>query len=621
MPGSFFTKVTGFNRNIGTWVAGVFVVASLVLVVYAPALKTGFLMNDWMFLRDAATTPLPQFLVQSFDPRAQTYGYRPLHNIRILANYWLFGAHAEPYHFVQITFHIINCLLLMTIVWRISMRRQVTLLAGILFATFPTYYMAVLWLSDPVTIPFFLLTIIFWIEHLQHRLAWAYVAALVGCVLALMTKEINVVLPGILLLVDRAVIGKSTTYAELARRYAPFVVLLPLYLCIESIIQAHGVFIPVAGWGFGSHILVNLQDYLSALTFPWFAWFPVGRPELDLPHHAWMFISVAFLILAIIMMRSRIITFLLLSAIIPIVPVLGFGLEWFDTRYLYYSSMAVAVLLALFFSFSVSKLASSRWWILVVSLLIGTFLVVDGLAIAGYTAKWAEVNRQRRVPFRDIERAHSTFEKDSYIYLLESPSGPTFDLATMLLLRYGRNLSVERLENEPAHLADHKFSYVYYFTETGRPVEVRTGKDVETYSSRPLPVQFANSIRLESYDLPRSSIPADEALVLLFTWTTSAKLDKDYTVFVHLIDPAGRVAASQDAQPRGGNAPTSRWVPGSPVADAVVIPIPKDIPTGDGYRLELGLYYLPTMERVAILDEAGAYAADSLVIQPLKITQ
>jgi hypothetical protein len=460
-----------------------------------------------------------------------------------------------------------------------------------------------------------------WIVYLQDKMKWAYALTFVVCIMALMTKEINVVLPLILLLVDRAVVRNAATRAELARRYALFGAMLPPYLIVEYIIQTHGVFVGVAGWGLGSRVLLNLSRYLAALTFPWLAWFPFGQPDLGMPYEAWMFSWIAILILAILIKRSKKLGFLALAAVVPIVPVLGFSLEWFDTRYLYYPSMAIAVLLAILVDFTVGRPARTELPRLVGSLLIAVLVVINGSVIAGYTAGWVEVGRQRRVPFRDIERAHSTFDRDSYIYLLDSPGGTTFDLATMLTLRYGGNLSVERLESEPAHLRDHAHSFVYYFDETGRPIEVPADRYADTQLSRPLPLQFANSIRLESVELPRSSVRRGEALVLLFTWKAATKPDKDYTVFAHLVNRRGDFVFGQDSQPRGGSAPTSQWAPGQAVPDAMVIPIPNDVPAGDDYRLELGLYYLPTMEQVTIAPEPGLAAVDRLLIERIAVVQ
>ena len=50
-------------------------------------------------------------------------------------------------------------------------------------------------------------------------------------------------------------------------------------------------------------------------------------------------------------------------------------------------------------------------------------------------------------------------------------------------------------------------------------------------------------------------------------WQSAQLLHRDYTVFVQLLNPAGEIVGQYDGQPRNGQAPTSTWLVGEPIAD------------------------------------------------------
>ena len=76
-----------------------------------------------------------------------------------------------------------------------------------------------------------------------------------------------------------------------------------------------------------------------------------------------------------------------------------------------------------------------------------------------------------------------------------------------------------------------------------------------------------------------------------------------------------------DAEPQGGNVPTKSWQPDQLAISGAIIPIPRDIPNGDHYRLEVGWYYLPTMQRLMILNLQGQPTDDKVIIEPLSIRE
>jgi len=100
------------------------------------------------------------------------------------------------------------------------------------------------------------------------------------------------------------------------------------------------------------------------------------------------------------------------------------------------------------------------------------------------------------------------------------------------------------------------------------------------YAQTPQPdhvqlAQWGNMMKLLGYGLTKNN---DKLLVSLY-WQTIAPPDKDYTIFVQLLDKQHQVMAQQDKQPFNGLFPTSRWQVGDILVDQFELTIP---PLGEG---------------------------------------
>jgi len=114
---------------------------------------------------------------------------------------------------------------------------------------------------------------------------------------------------------------------------------------------------------------------------------------------------------------------------------------------------------------------------------------------------------------------------------------------------------------------------------------------------------FGEDVRLVGWS---SELREDELWVTL-AWRVEKEMDKDYTVYLHLIGEDGQVAAQIDRVPAAY--PTTDWVPGEIIIARYAIPRPEDLaPEAAGLRT--GFYYLPTLEplgEAAVLAVAGEF--------------
>ena len=136
--------------------------------------------------------------------------------------------------------------------------------------------------------------------------------------------------------------------------------------------------------------------------------------------------------------------------------------------------------------------------------------------------------------------------------------------------------------------------------------------------STPAPATFGQSIEFLGFDLPQLTFNAGEAVPLTLYWRATQPVDEDYTVFVHILDPAGNLIAQQDNPPMRGQLPTSLWVPGIIVQDDYQIVLPPDQPAGD-YTVQIGLYRLETGERLPPRSSSGEVKDRALRIVHIRL--
>lgn len=80
------------------------------------------------------------------------------------------------------------------------------------------------------------------------------------------------------------------------------------------------------------------------------------------------------------------------------------------------------------------------------------------------------------------------------------------------------------------------------------------------------------------------------------TWQALKQPNRDYTVFLRILDENGQEWGATDEKPQRGTLSTLNWVPGRVYSDTYTVQINLDGPN-EGYHMELGLYQTSTGER------------------------
>ena len=130
---------------------------------------------------------------------------------------------------------------------------------------------------------------------------------------------------------------------------------------------------------------------------------------------------------------------------------------------------------------------------------------------------------------------------------------------------------------------------------------------------------FVNNLALVSAHVtPRTyafSVNPDRNFELSFSWVALKKVDKNYMVFVHVLDADDRIAFQYDHVPfRDGNAaPTATWKPDALISETLREQIPDGISDGT-YRIAVG-WYLPGAPRVKTKQGADFVLLESISIR------
>jgi hypothetical protein len=125
----------------------------------------------------------------------------------------------------------------------------------------------------------------------------------------------------------------------------------------------------------------------------------------------------------------------------------------------------------------------------------------------------------------------------------------------------------------------------------------------------PLAIFGDNEIALLDAETIDTLRPGAEAGVSA-RWQALRPLDRDYTVFFHVIGPEGQVIGQHDTMPRDNTLPTSQWRPGQVVDDRYRAALKAGVPAGDSARYELGLYQWQTGQRLRTVTD------DKVVVTP-----
>lgn len=117
-------------------------------------------------------------------------------------------------------------------------------------------------------------------------------------------------------------------------------------------------------------------------------------------------------------------------------------------------------------------------------------------------------------------------------------------------------------------------------------------------------VEFGEELSLLGDSLIDQEVEPGEVVRLALYWEAKKGIEREYKVFIHLIDENGQLVAQRDSQPQGGSKPTSGWEAGEEIEDHYGVWLSEGVLPGE-YELVMGLYEPSSGQRLPIFDGEG----------------
>ncbi|MDY7041558.1 MAG: glycosyltransferase family 39 protein [Chloroflexota bacterium] len=134
-----------------------------------------------------------------------------------------------------------------------------------------------------------------------------------------------------------------------------------------------------------------------------------------------------------------------------------------------------------------------------------------------------------------------------------------------------------------------------------------------------LNVNFGERMQLLGYDLEANEVHPGEFLHFTLYWKCLDSMNRDWSVFLHLLDENELVIAQRDRYPGQGSLATPLLTPGQTFADRYVLPIPATAYSPSDATLEVGLFEVNTNERLPAISVGGELLGDHLRFEHIRI--
>lgn len=128
-----------------------------------------------------------------------------------------------------------------------------------------------------------------------------------------------------------------------------------------------------------------------------------------------------------------------------------------------------------------------------------------------------------------------------------------------------------------------------------------------------LPADLGHSLNFMGYTVNKAALRAGKQLTLTTYWQAIGPSPPFLTVFVHLLDASGRIAAQDDRQ----SVLADTLQPGDVFMQIHSLDLPLDLPPG-AYRLSIGLYSSQTGQRLPVY-QGQLVRGDRLMLQAITI--
>jgi hypothetical protein len=127
---------------------------------------------------------------------------------------------------------------------------------------------------------------------------------------------------------------------------------------------------------------------------------------------------------------------------------------------------------------------------------------------------------------------------------------------------------------------------------------------------------YAGAVALLAASVSTPTVQPDEYVQLEVDWRVEAPLERDWSLFVHLVTPDGVIVGQRDVYPGGGALATSDLAAGYSWRNPVAVAVPSGAYAPETLQIEVGWYDLATGERLTLPDGAETVNVGTVELQP-----
>jgi len=271
----------------------------LILVIIAACLASYFnvLFFDFVWDDNIFIVPNPYMKSFKFLPRFLSKDfwnigvlkwssgyYRPFLAASFMLDHKIWGINPFGYHLTNLIFHILSCILIFLIVELLINNRIIAFSSSLIFSLHPVHTEAVSFISGRVDVippALFLLSIFYFLKFAYNKRIIFYLFSLLSFSVSLLTKEMSVTLPLILICLDYFFLSKQdikNVFKNFLRYHLYFFIILALYFVVRSYFLGRLFIDTIYGINFpsGTHsfwrlftVIKILAIYLRLLFFPY----------------------------------------------------------------------------------------------------------------------------------------------------------------------------------------------------------------------------------------------------------------------------------------------------------------------------------------------------------------
>ncbi len=287
----------------GSWKYNIALLVILLVsfITYKPVLQNGLL--EWDDSHYIHNNPL----IYSFDFKAifsqpVMGNYHPITILVLAIEYHLFGLSSTGYHAVNLILHLLNIILVYKILFRLSKKANVALVAALLFGVHPLHVESVAWaaeLKDLLYTFFFLVSYLCYLRYLAAAQKKFYVFSLLLFALSLLSKAMAASLPVVLLLTDYfkerklnvKVILEKVPFFLLALALGIIAVAAQMSADVTANIESFSLLqrMVFACYGFMTYLFLLIFPFNLSAVYP----YPVVKGVADIP--VWYYACVLLL--------------------------------------------------------------------------------------------------------------------------------------------------------------------------------------------------------------------------------------------------------------------------------------------------------------------------------------